>query len=157
MVLGWDHMEKNWLTEMVTDSEGSFFTIGVGPMFDIGPVSFNAPLSFSLTKTGLSDELDLAPRFDINAGKFLIQNWYDIIFTTEYFDSWTTDNRVLYKTGVHKVGINVLTSSEDDFHIATVGALDQYKITSVFTICTFLGVSSDNETVAWLKAKFFLP
>ncbi len=158
LIFGWDHMEKNWLTEVVVSADGDLFMVGVGPMFDIGSVSFNSPLLLTLEDNGISDEFDLAPRIDIAIGKCLIQNWNDIVFAAKYFDSWSTDNRILYQLSPdHKLGLNFLTSMGGG-ESYSLGLLHQYKINDIFTVASFAGYNiTDEETKAWVKLKFFLP
>ena len=155
--IGWDHMEKNWLTEVVVSADGDCFMFGFGPMIDIGLVSFNAPLLFTLENKGIADSYDLAPRFDLNFGKFLIQSWSDVVFSAEVLDSWSSDNRILTKAGCHKAGVNILTSSDGGISITTAGILHQYQITDIFSVCSFVGRTDTNESAAWVKIKFFIP
>ena len=158
LIVAWDHMEKSWLTEVVISADGDLFMLGIGPMFKVGNIEFNAPFSITLEKKSISDELSLAPRTDVTLGKLLIQNWNNIVFSSKYFVSWSTDNRVLYQLAPdHKLGLNFLTSVGGG-ESYSMGILHQYKITEAFTVASFAGYNiTDEEAKAWLKLKFFIP
>ena len=158
LIVAWDHMEKSWLTEVVISADGDLFMLGIGPMFKVGNIEFNAPFSITLEKKSISDEFSLAPRIDVTLGKLLIQNWNNFVFTTKILNSWSTDNRVLYQlVPDHKLGLNFLTTIGGG-ESYTLGILHQYKINDTFAVASFLGTNiTDEETKAWLKLKFFIP
>jgi len=148
-VFGWDHLGKGWLTEMVTNFEGDFLMIGAGPMLDVGPVSFSAPLLLSLKEGGgVEKEVTLCPRVDFEKKNFLFQTWHDLVCSGEV--QWSSDNKLLFVGNKIDIGVNLLSSEGE---ISSIGLIARAPISNTISVETFV----DTEVVSWIKFKVFIP
>ena len=121
---------------------------GAGPMFDVGPISFNSPILISLEEKGVAEEITACPRVDVAKGNFLLQTWHEILFASEI--CWKSDNRLFLRG--KKVGLSVLTS---EFLFFSIGLIGQMPVNKNFLIETFFGGKPGETISTWLKIKAF--
>jgi hypothetical protein len=148
-VFGWDHMEKGWLTEMVTNFSGDFLNFGAGPMFDVGPISFNSPILISLEERGIAEEITICPRMDIEKGNLLFQSWHSILASFNNKEvAWQSDTRLW----IGKLGLNFLC---EEFSFSSIGLIGQMPVNETLSLEAFFGGKPGETISPWLKIKAF--